>query len=453
MAWDVRIWNLGVVGLVAGCGSVVPDADGSGSQSTGSESSSSGTQPTSDAPTSGPPPQCSVDSDCPPAFECRDGACEYAPYCSTCCEDDCYDPDSGSGSGGYECSDDYGCFDGGICIDHVCVDGAALPECADGALTVEPLPIPMGGSWSNLAFVHDPANAGDRLVLVSDENVAVVAADGTPAWTDAPSTSQSPRRILVADFDNDGDEDVALTGERQGEIGIATYRIGDTPTFMAFSAAAGESPLLGDFDGDGNVDVLQYDPAQGLVASPGLGNGAFESPIAIGLAVDEAFAADIDSDGNDELFLGNGMGVSFGPAFDVAPFVDLATAEPDLMIAALVMGDVDGDGTREVFTMRGYPQTWIERNDSSGTLVTSMLVTTASAPGTLVDLAGDGMLGLALHGAVVRSPAADACVLTYAPPGTVRQIAAGDWDGDGREELAIQNESTWDFARVRLPVP
>lgn len=449
MAWDIRTWNLGFVGLIAGCtGALVPTEHGeSGSESSG------GSSPTeaSIGDDSPPPPECEQDSDCGPGFQCRYGSCEYEYYCSTCCGDDCGYTDSGPY---YECSDDADCREGGICIENECVSSEPLDECGGAPLVVESLPIPTGDFATNLAFVDGPADAPDRLVIVGDSHVGRVASDGSVMWSDAPTTSQSPRRVLVADFDGDGDEDVALTGDSDGVAGIATFAIGDgAPELIAFSPGDGQTPDVGDFDGDGNMDIVQYDSDQGDVISAGLGAGTFAPPVPTGFAVTWLFVADLDGDGRHEVVAENGTALGFSPLFQIQPFVELQTAEPELYIGSVVAGDVDGDGTRDILTMRGWPATVIERNDATGTLFATQLVTTASAPGQLADLAGDGMQSLVLHAGIVRNPAADSCLLTYAEPGGVRQIATGDWDGDGRDDVVIQREQTYDFAIVQLASP
>jgi hypothetical protein len=448
MAVDVRAWNLGsFVVLAAGCGSAVVPA---GDADTSGDEASSLTEPSSES--APPPPQCEDDDDCFPDYACREGRCEYDYQCSTCCDYECSGSDPDSGGYGYECESDLDCGEGDICLDRTCVTGPALAECPDGALAVEPLPIPVGDHATNLAFVDGAEGERDRLVLVDESRVAVVAADGMPAWSAAPMQTQSPRRILVADFDDDGSEDVALTGIQDDVGGIATFAIADgSPSFVRFSPGEGESPDVGDFDGDGHPDVLQWTALQGYVVSAGLGDGSFAAPVSIGLGEPWASVGDVDGDGRDELITDTGEMFSFGADFQLSQIGQLEPAEPDLGMVSLRVTDLDGDGSREILTARGWPGTWIERADPSGAFVHALLVPGASTLAGAADLAGDGVLALALDIAVVRAPLDEACLLTHAESGSVRLLAVGDYDGDTGDDIVMLREADFAFAIARLP--
>jgi hypothetical protein len=208
MGLNIKAWNLGgLVGLVAGCGSiVVPTSEGDAQTSTGPQDGDD----TPGSQTNGPVgPDCESDEECGYGQECRDGVCEYMPYCSTCCGDDCYDPDSGDAP---ECFDDTDCPAGDECFQGVCVTGGDAPKCGEIALDVQPLPIPVGDSGTNLVFVRDAGGGPDRLVMADETRVAVVPPDGTTVWTDASTAFELPRRISVGDFDGDGDDEILLTG-------------------------------------------------------------------------------------------------------------------------------------------------------------------------------------------------------------------------------------------------
>ncbi len=449
MGLKIEAWNLGgLVGLVAGCGSiVVPVPEGEDSTSTSPQDSDD----TPSSQTNGaPPPQCQSDEECAYDQECRDGVCEYAPYCSTCCGDECYDPDSGEYP---ECFDDNDCPSGDVCFDGVCVTGGDVPECGEPGLDVQPLPIPVGDYGTNLAFVPDAGGGPDRLVLADETRIAVVPPDGTTEWHEASLAFQLPRRISVGDFDGDGDEEIMLTGTIDDVNGIAVYEIDSgAPELVGFSPGEVQNPSVGDFDGDGDDDVLTYVAGIGQSIFAAQGDGTFAPSVALELYDSWVFVADVEGDGRDEITTEYGTVLDVLDGFVVAPRFELASMAAELPILSVLADDFDGDGTRELFVARGWPETWLERTDTSGALVSALGVPEGSGPMDAAALAGTAALDLALHAAVVRDPMGSACVQSYTEPGGVRQHVSGDWDGDGRDEVVFQFELTYDFGWARLPV-
>jgi hypothetical protein len=451
MGLNIKAWNLGgLVGLVTGCSDIaVPAGEGDAPTSTdpqdGDEDPSSPEGPLD--------PQCESDDDCDLGQECRDGVCEYAPYCSTCCEDDC-DPDTGAYP---ECYEDADCPEGDDCFAGMCVTGGDLPECGEPAFDVQPLPIPGADFGTNLVFVRDAGAGLDRLVVAEETRVAVVSPDGSAVWHEAAVALGLPRPISVGDFDGDGDDEVMLTGTT-GTIddpsSIAVYEVDSgAPELVGVTVApvySGYDPVVGDFDGDGDDDVLTNVGEFGQSIFAAQGDGTFAPPVALDL-FELVLAADVDGDGRDEITTQGGVVMDVADGFVLETRFELTTMQPSIGIFSLLADDFDDDGTRELLVVSGGLQTSLEHNDTNGALVSAFAVPEGFGPAESAVLGGTSALDLALRAAVVFDPTGSPCVQSYAEPDGVQRAAAGDWDGDGRDEIVFKHEFTYDFAWARLP--
>ncbi len=447
MGLNVKAWNLGgLVGLVAGCGGdIVPAGEGDAPTSTDTNDDEDPSAP------EGLDPQCESDDDCGYGQECRDGVCEYAPYCSTCCDDECNEPDSGEVP---ECLVDTDCPEGDRCFEGACVPDGDLPQCGDLTFDVQSLPIPGGNSGANLVFVRDAGGGPDRLVVADDTRITVVAPDGTMESHEGLPASSSPRSIAVGDFDGDGDDEIMVegtTGTIDDPGRMEVYEIDSgAPELVATSPGTAWNPVVGDFDGDGADDVLTFvvDVGQSIYAAQG--DGTFAPSVALDWFGVAAAVADVDGDGRDEIITDVGEVMGVGDDFVLETRFELASMQPTFPVASVLADDFDDDGTRELLVARGWPA-WLEHNDTSGALVSTFAVPEGTAPMESAVLGGASARDLALRAAVVLDPIGSPCVLSYTEPDGVQRAAAGDWDGDGRDEIVFKHEYTYEFALARLP--
>ncbi len=98
---------------------------------------------------------------------------------------------------------------------------------------------------------------------------------GFTAQSAAPATGRNPRGIAVADFNEDGYPDIVVTNSLDDTVGVflnngsggfgaqTTYTTGFNPWVVA----------VGDFNGDGNPDIVVADNNNNNVISLYLGNG------------------------------------------------------------------------------------------------------------------------------------------------------------------------------------
>ena len=183
---------------------------------------------------------------------------------------------------------------------------------------------------------------------------------------------------LIADFDNDGDADLYLTGGADAgasEVPKKMYRNDGGFNFTNVAAAwgledqeaRGRSPSGIDLQGDGDLDVFVAKSAR--VASPNslfLNDGTpFFTDIAPAAGLDDAFGSvgglwgDYDNDGDPDLFISGEEEVTFESRLyrnegDLT-FLDVtATALPGVgQAAAAAWGDYDNDGDLDLALGQG----------------------------------------------------------------------------------------------------
>lgn len=131
-------------------------------------------------------------------------------------------------------------------------------------------PLPIAGAGARLAVLARPAGGYERLAAVTragSVDVLHVAGFGLATFTLALG-DQDVSRVAAADLDLDGRTDLVLTRRASGNPLYLLQHADGTFALDASSgvvdlgapyAHAGTAPLaLGDFDGDGDTDVLAY---------------------------------------------------------------------------------------------------------------------------------------------------------------------------------------------------
>ena len=259
------------------------------------------------------------------------------------------------------------------------------------------------------------------VVNQSGNNVSVLLGNGAGGFSAAPGSpfavGTSPNSIAVADLNGDGKTDIVVSGSTGLTLllgnGLGGFTAGGSPgdPFRANSVAAG------DFNGDGIPDIVETvgidARAEFGVVTVLLGNGSggfttgnpFHAFL-VGLGAVSA-VGDFNRDGNldvivntsppggSALLLGNGTG-GFTVSLNI-PFV----AGP---INAVAAADFNGDGILDLAT--------------------------ASTTGIQV-LLGDG------SGGFNQAPGSPITLLPFTGPGA-ESLAAGDFNGDGIQDLAVQ---------------
>jgi hypothetical protein len=331
-------------------------------------------------------------------------------------------------------------------------------------------------------------------------------AAASPSVAGAFSTQ---RRILaVDDFDANGFPDLLATivpanapsaplGLAQVLLGTGSGFVAQTPVTLAPANATVDAVVVGDFDGDGNRDVLvdQRVPApppsgpilqvaqETLFLGDGAGGLAAGAvfPIAGSTAAVGGFAIDADGDAADEYLRRAG---AFWTVYDVAaaagpsplqsgfafPYASTPTSAP-LPVPAFVaqflgtVADFDADGDRDWLVMGRDGVLDLRRADGSGLLrgvrrtlpaefrgVATAFVFDADADGD-ADVVGPTAVGFAAQSNDLRTAKNDGFGGFAAPPGgvptalslgTADPVALGDFDGDG------DRDAVWAFGLTTI---
>ena len=136
--------------------------------------------------------------------------------------------------------------------------------------------------------------------------------DGQAAFTLARRLGEeeaSTYAVPLADFDGDGDLDIAVGNDRTRNLVFLNDGTGRFEAGATFGIPSSTRSLtLADLDGDGHTDILVVNRGRQNFIFPGDGSGAFREGKPFGAGDDSTIdvaAADLDGDGDLDLLLAN----------------------------------------------------------------------------------------------------------------------------------------------------
>jgi hypothetical protein len=312
------------------------------------------------------------------------------------------------------------------------------------------------------------------------------------------SLDANPNAVATADVDGDGDLDL-LTASQSGNGTVSVRLNGGDATGSntgAFSngatVAVGTDPrsmTLGDVDGDGDLDLLTANYNSNTVSvrlnggdATGSNTGVFSNGADVGTGAQPAAVVlgDVDGDGDLDLLVANFNGntvsvrLNGGDATgsNTGTFSNGSDANTGGYLACLAVGDVDGDGDLDLVTtdyFGGTLKVLLNGGDATGSNTGTFSKGSTATVGTAVyslalgDVDGDGDLdvlaansfsssvGVRLNGGDASSSNTGTFSNGSDVPvnGSPYTVVLGDLDADGDLDFVSSNQLNGDVT-VRL---
>ncbi|HUU85278.1 MAG TPA: FG-GAP-like repeat-containing protein [Phycisphaerae bacterium] len=357
------------------------------------------------------------------------------------------------------------------------------PSSASGTVTVrDERSSPFGAGWTVGALQRlfvDPGQT--RAVLIEGDGTMITFQAGQDLATansysndvsvllgNGDGTFQSEQRyavggvawdVAVGDFDGDGRQDLVTGYYDWPDSGVSVLLGNGDGTFQSEQRyAVGSGPIgvaVGDFDGDGRRDLATA--GTGVSVLLGNGDGTFQSEQRYAAVPGPLYVTAGDFDGDElhdlaaigyfydegSVLLGNGDGTFQGEQRFAATGEKFGVA----------VGDFDGDGRQDLVTANSSSNhVSVLLGNGDGTFQSEQQYAAGDGPMGVIGVAvgdfdGDGRQDLA----TANAGSGDVSVLLGNGDGTFQneqryavgdfpwEVAVGDFDGDGRQDLATAN--------------
>jgi subtilisin family serine protease len=305
-----------------------------------------------------------------------------------------------------------------VVVDDYSVMATALH--ADSGKTVDgEWPIDVGDYWYAYIIgspvLADLDGDGDSEIIVAldeesrdSDGLFAIQGDGTYLWQ-RRYTTEGP--ISVADFEGDGDVEIALSGYGPGITRVYTFILDyEGQQIKRWRGGSKKGTAIADLDADGEQELV-FCTEDSVMAVHIDGSTLWTAPVRGPFGDEGALSVgDIDSDGFSEVYVNSyveedGFAYSLVYAFDhegneLADAGFPKTLMGDPWDCSPLIGDVDGDGQKELIVATAGAPIMAWESDGSATTGFPMLNLSAeyyTSP-ALEDIDQDGDLELMING-------------------------------------------------------
>ncbi len=368
-----------------------------------------------------------------------------------------------------------------VVVPYTTVDDSAIAGADYSAVSGSAIISVLSSSTNVVVPVLAGTNTVDKSFFL---NLAGATGIGpTPSFGDAADTGAgtNPQAIAAGDFNGDGKPDLAVVSAVTNSVAIL---FNGTPPgavsasyTLVLNVAVGSVPTavaVGDFNGDGKPDLAVANQGDNTVTvllnstAPGAASASFTLAANVGVGVGAAPAgivvADLNGDGKPDLVAANLNGNSISFLLNLTPasantssasFALVGSAGVGAAPVAIAAGDLDGDGRPDlvVANLNGNSVSVLLSSSAGG--VPNFGVGARPVSVAIGDFNGDGKPDLAvanqggnsvsilLNGIVPGTGIASFTLAASPGVGAApAAIAVGDFNGDGKPDLAVANNGS-----------
>jgi hypothetical protein len=319
--------------------------------------------------------------------------------------------------------------------------------------------------------VADFGASDPQLLVYPTGTVSILINRGHGAFNAAvnDTVGASPAAVAVGDFNGDGNQDLAVANDFNGNLSVLLGRGDGTFQAAVNYNVFGYLPVdivVGDFNRDGKVDLATaniegFGPGSISVVL-GNGDGTFRSAVEYntGIGAFSLVVGDFNGDGKADIVTGNEGNPALGAPGSISvlvgdgdgTFQPARTSYLSFSVKSIRAADLNGDGKLDLMMADFSDLVYVMLGNGDGTFQAPVAYFVGPDTKMVVagDFNGDGKPDLAVAVAGKNSVAillgngngTFAAPTLFAVGPNPRYLAVADFNGDGKPDLAVANNGS-----------